>query len=141
MFPLHTKVLVVDDMSMFRAMVKQALTAMEYKNFVEASDGEAAWAAIQHARNENKPFDLIISDWTMPKMKGIELLKKVRAEEWGKTFPFILLTGEAERGNIMEAIQSGVSQYMIKPFTVADLKTKMKQAYDKSKHDPNIEKI
>lgn len=141
MFPLETRVLIVDDMSMFRAMVKQALVAMEYKNYVEATDGESAWAAIQKAQQDRKPFGLIISDWTMPKMKGIELLKKVRAEDWGKRFPFILLTGEAEKDNIMEAIKSGVSQYMIKPFTVADLKTKMKQAYDKSKVDPSVEKI
>lgn len=141
MFPLDTRVLIVDDMSMFRAMVKQALTALEYKDFVEASDGEAAWTAIQKAQFEKKPFGLIISDWTMPKMKGIELLKKVRAEPWGKTFPFILLTGEAEKDFIMEAIKSGVSQYMIKPFAVGDLKTKMKQAYDKSKSDPSVEKI
>lgn len=141
MFSPQTRVLIVDDMSMFRAMVKQALIALEYKDFVEASDGEAAWAAIQKAHQEKKPFGLIISDWTMPKMKGIELLKKVRAEAWGKRFPFILLTGEAEKDNIVEAIQSGVSQYMIKPFTVTDLKTKMKQAYDKSQIDPTVEKI
>lgn len=138
MFPKTTKVLIVDDMAMFRQMVKQALNEMEFKTYVEASDGQAAWAAIEEARQKKAPFELIISDWTMPKMKGIELLKKVRSEPWGTNFPFILLTGEAEKANIVEAIQADVTQYIIKPFTVESLRQKLKLAYDKVKAGPNV---
>lgn len=131
MFHKNTKILIVDDMSMFRAMVKKALADLEFTNFQEAPDGEAAWAAINDARLQKKPFQLVICDWTMPKMKGIELLKKIREEPWGKSFPFIMLTGETEKQNIMEAVEANVSQYIIKPFTVDMLKQKMKQTYDK----------
>jgi two-component system chemotaxis response regulator CheY len=138
MFPLSTRILVVDDMVMFRQMVKQALTQLEYNNFTEASNGELAWAQIEDGRISNKPFGLIISDWSMPKMKGIELLKKVRAESWGAATPFIMLTGETEKENIMEAVQAGVTQYILKPFNVQGLQEKMKSAYLKTHpSDPN----
>ncbi len=118
-------------MAMFRQMVKQTLTDLGYKLYSEAVDGAKAWSAIEQANSAGEPFQLIISDWSMPLMKGIELLKKVRASSWGGNLPFILLTGEAEKAFILEAIQSGVTQYIIKPFTPDSLKLKLKQAYDK----------
>lgn len=133
MFGRNTKILIVDDMAMFRQIVKQSLTDMGYKNYVEAVDGEAAWLLIEKAKLEKEPFALIISDWTMPKLKGIDLLKRVRSEYWGMHLPFILLTGEGEKAFIIEAIQAGVSQYIVKPFTPDQLKQKMKMAYDKAK--------
>lgn len=133
MFPLNTKILVVDDMGMFRTMVKQSLGELGYKTYKEATDGEAGWKAIVDARTEKAPFGLIMSDWSMPKMKGIELLKKVRAEAWGRNLPFVMLTGEAEKSFIIEAVENKVTQYIIKPFTINDLKTKLKLAYEKFK--------
>ena len=133
MFGKNTKILVVDDMAMFRQIVKQSLTDMGYRNYVEAVDGDAAWKLIERAKLDNDPFGLIISDWTMPKMKGIDLLKLVRNEYWGIHLPFILLTGETEKEFIIQAIQAGVSQYIVKPFTPDQLKQKMKIAYDKAK--------
>lgn len=138
MFPKKTKILIADDMAMFRQMVKQALTTLEYTNFVETNDGTTAWSALVDARQAGLPFELIISDWNMPKMKGIELLRKVRAEEWGANMPFVMLTGETEKQTIMDAIEAKVTQYIIKPFTVEALSQKLKQAYDKTKANPSV---
>lgn len=118
-------------MNMFRAMVRQSLTSLDFKRISEANDGTSAFTALNKAFEENDPFQLIISDWNMPKMKGIDLLKKVRAESWGKKIPFIMLTAEAERANIIEAMQAGVDNYIIKPFTIDAMKLKLTQTYDK----------
>lgn len=131
MFAKDSKILIVDDMNMFRAMVRQALSSLDYKNYSEASDGTSALTALKKAVEEKKPYQIVISDWNMPKMKGIDLLKSVRAEEWGKKIPFIMLTAEAEKDHIVEAMQAGVDNYIIKPFTVDQLKQKLVQTYDK----------
>jgi two-component system chemotaxis response regulator CheY len=131
MFATDTKILIVDDMNMFRAMVRQALNTLNYKKLTEASDGTGAWRALTDAHEKNEPFQLVISDWNMPKMKGIDLLKNLRAEPWGKAVPFIMLTAEAERQNIVEAMQAGVDNYIIKPFTVEQMKQKLAQTYGK----------
>ena len=127
--------MIVDDMATFRLMVKQTLSDLGYKNYVEAVDGAQAWTAIEEARNTKDPFGLVISDWTMPKMKGIELLKKVRAQDWGLNMPFILLTGETEKASIVEAIENRVTRYIIKPFTADSMKQNLKLAYEKVKKE------
>ncbi|HYX31576.1 MAG: response regulator [Pseudobdellovibrionaceae bacterium] len=131
MFARDTKILIVDDMNMFRQMVRQALNTLEFKKMTEASDGTHAFAALAEAAQTQEPYQMVISDWNMPKMKGIELLKKVRAEEWGKKLPFIMLTAEAEKDHIIEAVQAGVDNYIIKPFTVDQMKQRLTQTYDK----------
>lgn len=140
MFHKNTKILFVDDMAMFRTMVKNSLTALGLRNFVEADNGEDAWNLVQEAIRNKEPFQLIISDWTMPKMKGIDLLKKVRSEPWGKSFPFIMLTGEAEKQNILEALENKVSQYIIKPFSVDQLKQKLEVAHAKVTAETSVKK-
>jgi two-component system chemotaxis response regulator CheY len=140
MFKKEIRILFIDDMVMFRTMVKNALTALAYRNYVEAQDGDEAWQKIQEGLRNKTPFDLIISDWTMPKLKGIDLLKQVRSEPWGKSLPFIMLTGESEKQLIMEAIENRVSQYIIKPFTVDQLKAKMEQAYAKWAAETGLKK-
>lgn len=134
MFPKTSKILIVDDMSMFRTMIKEALNALEYRNYVEASDGNLALAALEKSFETADPFHLIICDWTMPKMKGIDLLRLIRGLSWGTTLPFIMLTAESEKDRIIEAINAGVSQYIVKPFTVEGLKRKMELCYLKSKN-------
>jgi two-component system chemotaxis response regulator CheY len=131
LFSKDIKILIADDMAMFRRLVKHSLSELDYKNSFEAHDGVQAWSALEAAQNAQQPFGLIISDWSMPKMKGIDLLKKVRSASWGGKIPFIMLTGEAEKHNIVEAVQSGVTQYIVKPFTVAALRQKLQQAYEK----------
>lgn len=131
MFPKSSRILIVDDMNMFRQMVRQALSALDFKHFVEAGDGSIAFPTLVKAIENKEPFDLVISDWNMPKLKGIDLLRKVRSEEWGKSLPFILLTAESDKANIVEAVQAGVDNYLIKPFTIDTLRTKLLQTYDK----------
>ena len=135
MFAKKSKILIVDDMNMFRQMVRQALSALEFKNLVEANDGLSAWMALVESVKNKEPYDIVICDWNMPKMKGIDLLKKVRAEEWGKKIPFIMLTAEAEKEKIVEAVQFGVDSYIIKPFSIDSMKQKLSQTYEKH-HKP-----
>lgn len=125
MFPSNTKVLIVDDMRTMRILVKKTLTALGFTDITEADDGAKAWAEIEKSIDSAKPFQLIISDWNMPVMQGIELLRKVRADETIKKTPFLLLTAESERSQALEAIQAGVSGYVLKPFTTDALKEKL----------------
>ncbi len=129
MFPTATRFLIVDDMAAMRAMVKQALQSLGFKNIAEASDGAMAFKLLESAREMHSPVEFIISDWNMPKFLGIDFLRKVRGVEWGLKMPFILLTAETEKKNVMEALQAGVDSYLIKPFTVDQLRSKLNQTY------------
>lgn len=131
MFDASTKTLVVDDFKTMRGLVKKALDKIGIKNVTEADDGATAWPEVEKAVAEGAPFQLIISDWNMPQMKGIDLLKKVRELEATKHTPFILLTAEAEQSNIVTAVQAGVSNYIIKPFNQNTFQDKLAQAYKK----------
>ena len=106
------KVLVVDDFATMRRILKNILKQLGFKNLVEADDGTTAWDVL-----EEQSIDLIISDWNMPKMSGIDLLKKVRANDTYKKTPFLMVTAEAQKQNVIEAVQAGVSNYVVKPFT------------------------
>jgi len=106
------RVLVVDDFATMRRILKNILKQLDFKNLVEADDGTTAWEVL-----EEQSIDLIISDWNMPKMSGIDLLKKVRASDKYKKTPFLMVTAEAQKQNVLEAVQAGVSNYVVKPFT------------------------
>lgn len=129
MFPPNTKILVVDDMKTMRLVMKKALTANGFTDITEADDGETAWPIIQQAANSGQPFQLILSDWNMPKMKGLELLKLVRNDEKMRAVPFILVTAESEGEQVKTAITSGVSQYVVKPFTAEIIMEKLKSVF------------
>jgi len=116
------RVLVVDDFSTMRRIIKNILRQLGFNNVVEADDGTTAWDIL----NKDK-IEFIISDWNMPQMTGIELLRKVRASEEFADLPFLMVTAEAQQENIIEAVQAKVSNYIVKPFT-ADV---MKQKIDK----------
>lgn len=118
------KVLVVDDFATMRKIIKNVLKQISIENVVEAENGKHALAVLQ-----NDPVDLIISDWIMPEMTGIEFLKACKADENIKKIPFIMVTAEAQKDNIMEAIKSGVDNYIVKPFTP----DKLREAIDKAK--------
>lgn len=131
MFPPNTKVLVVDDMPTIRDLVKSQLKALGLKNIIEASDGEAALNLVMNAAAVGAPVELVISDWNMPKMTGLEFLRQVRASDVvGKT-PFVLLTSESERDQVTEAILAGVSQYIVKPFAAKAFEEKLKSVWVK----------
>ena len=114
------KVLIVDDFATMRRILKNILKQLGFKNLVEADDGTTAWDVL-----ESQKIDLIISDWNMPKMTGLELLKKVRASDKYKTSPFLMVTAEAQKQNVIEAVQAGVSNYVVKPFTAEAISDKL----------------
>jgi two-component system chemotaxis response regulator CheY len=128
MFNLDTHILIVDDMLTMRKLVKKACSVMGFSNFTEAADGAEAYQKLQEA---STPIQLIISDWNMPKCTGLDFLKRVRADGRYKDLPFVLLTAEAEIHQVKAAVEAGVSNYVIKPFTPGGLKTKLEQVHAK----------
>lgn len=128
MFSPDTHVLVVDDMMTMRKLVTKSCKELGFTKITDAADGALAWAAIQEA---NPPIGLIISDWNMPNTSGLDLLKRVRADGRFGKIPFIMVTAEAEQHQIMEAVKSGVSNYVIKPFTADILKEKLEAVHKK----------
>ena len=118
------RVLVVDDFSTMRRIVKNILRQLGYNNVFEADDGTTAWEII----NKEK-IDFIVSDWNMPQMAGIDLLRKVRASEEFASTPFLMVTAEAQQENIIEAVQAKVSNYIVKPFTAETMKQKIDKIF------------
>lgn len=114
------KFLVVDDFSTMRRIIKNLLNDLGYANVTEADDGQSALPLLKAG-----DFDFLITDWNMPGMPGLELLKQVRADARLAKLPVLMLTAEAKREQIIEAAQAGVSGYVIKPFTAATLKEKI----------------
>lgn len=131
MFKPTTKFLIVDDFGTMRKIVKKALTDLGYTNSVEAVDGAEAYKFLHEHLKAGQPFEFVISDWNMPNMLGIDLLRKCRSEEPFKTIPFMLVTAESEQSQILEAAKVGVTDYVIKPFSPAMLKAKLENAYKK----------
>ena len=113
-------VLVVDDFLTMRRIVRKILRDLEFQNILEAEDGTAAVDILKTHK-----VDLIVSDWNMPKMTGLELLKHVRANDKIKDTPFLMVTAEAQKENIVEAVKAKVSNYIVKPFTAATLGEKL----------------
>ncbi len=117
---LNMKVLVVDDYKTMVRIIRNLLKQLNFNNIDEASDGSSA---LRKLREEN--FDLVISDWNMEPMTGLQLLKEVRSDDKLKDTPFIMITAESKTENVIAAKQAGVSNYIVKPFNAATLKAKM----------------
>jgi two-component system chemotaxis response regulator CheY len=122
----NIKILVVDDFATMRKVIRNLLKQVGYENIVEAEDGVTALKALK-----SQKIDFIISDWNMPNMTGIELLKAVRADEDLKTTPFLMVTAEALQDNVITAVKAGVSNYIVKPFTAEVLNDKIKKILEK----------
>ncbi|GFK92547.1 Chemotaxis protein CheY [Fundidesulfovibrio magnetotacticus] len=120
------RVLVVDDFSTMRRIIKNILRQLGFTNIIEADDGTTAWETLNKDR-----IDFVISDWNMPKMPGIELLRKVRSSEEFAAMPFLMVTAEAQQENIIEAVQAKVSNYIVKPFTAETLSQKIEKIFEK----------
>lgn len=116
----NINILIVDDYKTMLRIIHSLLTQLGFNNIDEASDGSMAIRMIKE-----KKYELIISDWNMKPMTGIELLKNVRANETIKNIPFLMITAESKIENIMAAKQAGVSNYIVKPFNAETLKTKL----------------
>ena len=138
MFPPDTRILVIDDFATMRKIIKKTLTELGYIKIDEADDGATALPMIKEAFGKNEPYGFIISDWNMPKMQGIDLLKACKLDPNLKATPFMLVTAESEQKQILEAAKAGVSDYVVKPFNAATLKTKMENVY--KKHFPQVAK-
>jgi two-component system chemotaxis response regulator CheY len=123
---LNMRVLVVDDFATMRRIVKNVLKQIGFTNILEADDGSTALAVLQQDK-----IDLIISDWNMPKVTGLDLLKAVRSDESMKGTPFLMVTAEAQKDNVIQAVQAGVSNYVVKPFTAEALQGKLEQIFNK----------
>ncbi|MDA8168193.1 MAG: chemotaxis response regulator CheY [Nitrospiraceae bacterium] len=120
------KILVTDDFSTMRRIVKNVLKQLGFENIEEAEDGAQAYARLTQEK-----FDFVVSDWNMPNMDGLEFLKKVRANPELKELPFLMVTAEAEKPKVIEAIKAGVSNYVVKPFTAEVLKEKIDRIFEK----------
>ena len=120
----NMKIIVVDDFSTMRRIIKNILRQLELNNVQEADDGATAWPKIQ-----SEPFDLVITDWNMPKMSGLELLKNIRNDDNLKDIPVLMVTAEALKENIIEAVKAGVSNYIIKPFTAETMQEKLEKIF------------
>ncbi|WP_319543798.1 chemotaxis response regulator CheY [uncultured Pseudodesulfovibrio sp.] len=123
-YDTNMRVLVVDDFSTMRKIIKNILRQIGFTNIVEADDGSTAWEVL----NKDN-IDFIVSDWNMPTMSGIELLRKVRASEEYADIPFLMVTAEAQQENIIEAVQAKVSNYIVKPFTPETLGQKIDKIF------------
>lgn len=117
-------VLVVDDAATMRRIVRSLLRELGIKNVREAEDGERAFADLKRQK-----ADLVVSDWAMPKMTGIELLRAIRQDETLKETPVLMVTAESKKENIMEAIQAGVNNYIVKPFNSKTLEEKLNKIF------------
>ncbi len=121
-----TKFLVVDDFSTMRRIVRNLLKELGYSNVDEAEDGAMALSKL---KNEN--FDFVISDWNMPNMDGLEMLKNIRADAAIASLPVLMVTAEAKKENIIAAAQAGANGYVVKPFTAATLDEKLSKIFEK----------
>ena len=122
----NLKFLVVDDFSTMRRIVRNLLKELGFTNVDEAEDGVVA---LQKLKNSH--FQFVITDWNMPNMTGIDLLKNIRADAELKALPVLMITAEAKKENIIEAAQSGASGYIVKPFTAAVLEEKLNKIFEK----------
>lgn len=120
------KILVVDDFATMRKVIRNLLKQIGYENIVEAEDGINAMKVLK-----SQKVDLIISDWNMPNMTGLELLKAVRGDDELKPIPFLMVTAEALQENVIAAIKAGVNNYIVKPFTAEMLNEKIKKILEK----------
>ena len=120
------KILIVDDFSTMRRIIKNLLNDLGFMNIVEADDGNTALPVLKKGG-----IDFLVTDWNMPGMTGIELLKHVRADDKLGSLPVLMVTAEQKREQIVEAAEAGVNGYIVKPFTAVTLKEKMSKIFDR----------
>ncbi len=120
------KILIVDDFSTMRRIIKNLLRDLGFNNTQEADDGNTALPMLQSGN-----FDFLVTDWNMPGMTGIDLLKAVRADAKLASLPVLLVTAEAKKEQIIEAAQAGVNGYIVKPFTAVTLKEKIDKIFER----------
>ncbi|WP_166371908.1 chemotaxis response regulator CheY [Psychromonas sp. SA13A] len=120
------KILIVDDFSTMRRIIKNLLRDLGFTNTYEADDGHTALPMLKSGN-----FDFVVTDWNMPIMQGIDLLKEIRKDPQLKHLPVLMVTAEAKREQIIEAAQAGVNGYIVKPFTAGTLKEKLDKVFER----------
>lgn len=120
------KILVVDDFSTMRRIIKNLLKDLGFTNVQEADDGSTALPMLQQG-----DFDFVVTDWNMPGMQGIDLLRAIRSDDSLKHLPVLMVTAEAKKEQIVAAAQAGVNGYVVKPFTAATLKEKLDKIFER----------
>ncbi|WP_439654908.1 chemotaxis response regulator CheY [Zobellella iuensis] len=120
------KILIVDDFSTMRRIIKNLLRDLGFNNTHEADDGTTALPMLKSG-----DFDFVVTDWNMPGMQGIDLLRAIRADDKLKHLPVLMVTAEAKREQIIAAAQAGVNGYVVKPFTAATLKEKLEKVFER----------
>ena len=120
----NMKILVVDDMSTMRRIVKNILKQLGFNNLEEAENGQEALTKLKA-----DTYGFEVSDWNMPIMMGIDMLRAIRADEKLKKIPVLMVTAEAQKENLMEAVQAGVSNYVVKPFTAETMQEKINKIF------------
>ena len=131
MFPLASKILIVDDFATMRKIIKKSLSELGYNHIDEASDGSSALSKLHEALRKNEAFQLIVSDWGMEPVSGFDLLQKCRANPQLKDLPFLLITADSDKENIQKAGKAGVSDCIVKPFTPLMLKQKLEKIWNR----------
>jgi len=119
-------ILIVDDFATMRKIIRKIVCGIGFNNIAEASNGQEALAMLTTGK-----YSLLITDWNMPVMSGLELLKSIRADERLKTLPVLMVTAEGSKENIYEAAKAGVNGYILKPFTPEDLKEKLHKVFER----------
>ena len=122
----NMKILVVDDFSTMRRIIKNLLKDLGFTNIQEADDGNTALPMLVQG-----DFDFVVTDWNMPGMQGIDLLRAIRADDKLKHLPVLMVTAEAKKEQIVAAAQAGVNGYVVKPFTAATLKEKLDKIFER----------
>jgi two-component system chemotaxis response regulator CheY len=120
-----SKILIIDDYELMRAMLRNALSGLGFDQIEEAESAPAAHKLIVQAYEKKNPFDFIFCDWNMPQMSGMQLLKFLRADARFQLLPFVMVTAEAEKEFVIEALKAGATDYMIKPISVAIVRRKI----------------
>ena len=120
------KILIVDDFSTMRRIIKNLLRDLGFTNTSEADDGQTALPMLQSGK-----YDFLVTDWNMPGMQGIDLLKAVRSDPELASLPVLMVTAESKRDQIVEAAQAGVNGYVVKPFTAQTLKEKIDKIFER----------
>jgi len=118
------RILLVDDFSTMRRIIRNILKQIGYENVDEAEDGQQALVKLKAEK-----FDFVVSDWNMPNMTGIELLQAIKSDSGLKDIPVLMVTAETEKEKVLEAVQSGVNSYIVKPFTAEVLMEKMNKIF------------
>ena len=122
----NMKFLVIDDFPTMRRIVRNLLKELGYSNVEEAEDGMDALSKLREGS-----FDFVVSDWNMPNLDGLEMLKQIRQDDQLKHLPVLMVTAEAKKENIIEAAQAGASGYVVKPFTAGTLEEKLNKIFEK----------